>query len=61
MCCNPANGRLEFEDGGLIKSSFITMDKNESLSADQDQTRKRKKRLFLNSNYYVFILKKNSI
>jgi hypothetical protein len=44
MCYNPANGRLEFEDGGLIKPSFITMDKNESLSADQDQTRKRKRK-----------------
>jgi hypothetical protein len=24
MCCNPAKGRVEFEDGWLIKSSFIT-------------------------------------
>ncbi len=23
MCCNPTNGRLDFEDDGLIKSSFI--------------------------------------
>jgi hypothetical protein len=26
MCCNPANGRVEFEDGWLKKSSFITKD-----------------------------------
>jgi hypothetical protein len=26
MCCNPAKGRVEFEDGWLIKSSFITKD-----------------------------------
>jgi hypothetical protein len=24
MYCNPAKGRVEFEDGWLIKSSFIT-------------------------------------
>jgi hypothetical protein len=24
MCCNPAKGRVEFEDGRLIKSRFIT-------------------------------------
>ncbi len=24
MCCNPAKGRVEFEDSWLIKSSFIT-------------------------------------
>jgi hypothetical protein len=27
MCCNPARGRVEFEEGRLIKSSFITKDK----------------------------------
>jgi hypothetical protein len=26
MCCNPAKGRVEFEDGWLIKPSFITKD-----------------------------------
>jgi hypothetical protein len=26
MCCTPAKGRVEFEDGWLIKSSFITKD-----------------------------------
>jgi len=26
MCCNPANEWVEFEDGWLIKSNFITAD-----------------------------------
>ncbi len=26
ICCNPAKGRVEFEDGWLIKSSFLTKD-----------------------------------
>jgi hypothetical protein len=26
MCCNPEKGRVDFEDGWLIKSSFITKD-----------------------------------
>ena len=25
ICCNPAKGRVDFEDGRLIKSSFIRM------------------------------------
>jgi hypothetical protein len=25
-CCNPAKGRVDFEDSFLIKSSFITKD-----------------------------------
>jgi hypothetical protein len=24
MCCNPADGRVDFDDGWLIKSSFKT-------------------------------------
>jgi hypothetical protein len=27
VCCNSAKGRVDFEDGWLIKSSFITKDK----------------------------------
>jgi hypothetical protein len=47
MCCNPAKGRVEFEDGWLIKSSFITMDEMKAyyLSANQDQTPKKKKKI----------------
>jgi hypothetical protein len=26
ICCNPAKGRVDFVDGWLIKSSFITKD-----------------------------------
>jgi hypothetical protein len=26
MCCNPANERVDFEDGWLMKSSFIPKD-----------------------------------
>ncbi len=45
ICCNPAKGRVDFEDGWLIKSSFIRM-KWKSLSANQDQipTKKKKKK-----------------
>jgi hypothetical protein len=31
MCCNPAKGRVEFEDGWLIKSSFITKKKKKRM------------------------------
>jgi hypothetical protein len=27
VCCNSAKGRVDFEDGWLIKSSFLTKDK----------------------------------
>ena len=37
ICCNPSKGRVDFEDGWLIKSSFITEGWNEVLSANQDQ------------------------
>ncbi len=30
MCCNPANGRVDFEDSWLIKSSFIFKDEHEA-------------------------------
>jgi hypothetical protein len=43
MCCNPAKGRVEFKDGWLIKSSFITKDEMKSLSANQDQNPKKNK------------------
>jgi hypothetical protein len=32
MCCNPAKGRVDFEDGWLIKSSFITEDEMKLVS-----------------------------
>jgi hypothetical protein len=30
ICCNPAKGRVDFEDGWLIKYSFITKNDNET-------------------------------
>jgi hypothetical protein len=32
ICCNPAKGRVDFEDGWLIKSSFITKDEMKLVS-----------------------------
>jgi hypothetical protein len=32
MCYNPAKGRVDFEDGWLIKYSFITEDKMKLVS-----------------------------
>jgi hypothetical protein len=32
ICCNPAKRRVDFEDGWLIKSSFITKDKMKLVS-----------------------------
>ncbi len=42
ISCNPAKGRLDFVDGWLIKSSFITKGWNECLSANQEQTPTKK-------------------
>jgi hypothetical protein len=41
MCCNPAKGRVEFEDGWLIKSSFIT--KYEMKACQLTRTKVQKK------------------
>ncbi len=42
-CCNPAKGKVDFEDSWLIKSSFTTKDE---MKANQDQTpTKEKKRI----------------
>jgi hypothetical protein len=43
MCCDPAKGWVEFVDGWLIKSSFITKDEI-SLSANQDQNPNKQKK-----------------
>jgi hypothetical protein len=32
ICCDPAKGRVDFEDGWLIKSSFITKDEKKLVS-----------------------------
>ncbi len=43
MCCNPANGRVEFEDGWLIKTSFITKDKMKACQLTRTKIKKKKK------------------
>jgi hypothetical protein len=40
MCCNPAKGRVEFEGGWLMKSSFIT--KDEMQACQLTRTKKNK-------------------
>jgi hypothetical protein len=42
MCCNPANGRVEFEDGWLLNPSFIT--KNEIKACQLTMTKFQKKK-----------------
>jgi hypothetical protein len=44
MCCNPAKGRVEFEDGWLIKSSFMNVDE---MTACQLTSTKLKKKMFV--------------
>jgi hypothetical protein len=48
MCCNPAKGRVEFVDGWLIKSSFITKDEMKAcqLTRTKIQKNKQKKQHF---------------
>jgi hypothetical protein len=40
MCCNPANGRVDFEDGCYIKSSLITKDEHEVCQLTRTKTKK---------------------
>jgi hypothetical protein len=47
MCCNPAKGRVEFEDGWLIKSSFITMDEMKARQLTRTKFKKKKKKILL--------------
>jgi hypothetical protein len=57
ICCNPAKGRRDFEDGWLIKSSIITKRMKWSLSANQDQIPTKKycrSRLLLSCLMYSF-------
>jgi len=44
MCCNPANGRVDFEDGWLIKSSFITKDEHEACQLTRTKVQQKKKK-----------------
>ena len=45
ICCNPAKGRVDFEDGWLIKSSFITKDEIKAYQLTRTKFQ-RKKRYF---------------
>jgi hypothetical protein len=49
MCCNPAKGRVEFEDLWLIKFSFITMDEMKAcqLNSNKNQKKKKKKKYII--------------
>jgi hypothetical protein len=42
MCCNPINGRLDFNDSRLIKIQLHNWEWTWSLSADQDQSATKK-------------------
>jgi hypothetical protein len=53
MCCNPANGRVEFEDGWVIKPNFITMD--EMKACQLTRTKLKKKMYSSNNLYYCFV------
>jgi hypothetical protein len=43
MCCNLANGRVDFEDGWLIKSSFIPKDEHEACQLTRTKVQQQKK------------------
>jgi hypothetical protein len=45
MCCNPANGRADFEDDWFIKLSFITMDEMKACQLTRTKTQKNKKKI----------------
>jgi hypothetical protein len=68
ICCNPAKGRVEFEDGWLIKSSFITRDEMKACQLTRTKLpQKNKKKLFnfcvvlvAGVNYYFFKMKNKS-
>ncbi len=60
MCCNPAKGRVEFEDGWLIKSSFITMDEMKACQLTRtkfQKKNKKKKKIFQKRIVHKFDLK----
>ncbi len=54
MCCNPAKkGRVEFEDGWLIKSSFKTED--EMKACQLTRTKLQKKNIYIYIYYGSFL------
>jgi hypothetical protein len=51
MCCNPAKGRVEFEDGWLIKPSLITKDEIKACQLTRTKIQKKKKKKIHRSNF----------
>jgi hypothetical protein len=43
ICCNPAKGRVDFEDGWLIKSSFKTKDEMKACQLTRTKLSQKKK------------------
>ena len=54
MCCNPANGRVDFEEWTAYKIQLHGIDWIVSLSADWDQS-PTKKNILKNANVYYLI------
>ncbi len=46
MCCNPTNGRVDFEEWSAYKIQLHGTEWIESLSADKDESPKKKKKKF---------------
>jgi hypothetical protein len=44
ICCNPEKGRVDFEDGWLIKSSFITKDEMKACQLTKTKLPQKKRR-----------------
>jgi hypothetical protein len=49
MCCNPAKGRVQFEDIWLIKSSFITNHRTKACQIIRPKSNNKK-----NISYFLF-------
>jgi hypothetical protein len=45
ICCNPAKGRADFEDGWLLKHSFITKDKMKACQLTRTKLQQQKKNI----------------
>jgi hypothetical protein len=55
MCCNPTNGRVDFENGWLIKSSFITTDEHEACQLTRTKAQKQKQNIFCKLKHEIGI------
>jgi hypothetical protein len=57
MSCNPAKGRVEFEDGWLIISSFTTMDEMKACQQTSIKIQNPKKKKTSEVHFLKFQLK----